>query len=114
MGNNCTKKSEPPQEIEPPLTTIEELELNEEEQAIERMVDRYLANKQINSKFIPDAIERKMYKNMLRILIGLLKDTFNNAHVDLLGHRVSFSMHPINNETTSEHQKDLLTLLTTN
>jgi hypothetical protein len=68
--------------------------LTAEEEVINSIVERYLKDSRINSKLIPDAVERKIYRNVLKMIVGILKDTVENANIDLLGHRINFSMVP--------------------
>ncbi len=66
-----------------------------EDIVLENMVKRYLNDEHINSKFIPDFIEKKLYKNILKILIGILKDTMENAEINVLDHKIKFTIEPL-------------------
>lgn len=67
----------------------------EETDAINRLVDQFLANELVNNKFIPDAVERKMYCNVVRMIVGLLKVSVDHASLEVLGHRFVISMTPV-------------------
>jgi hypothetical protein len=81
MGNIIAKKTKPA----PALL---------EEDVIHKIVDRYLANNMINNTVIPDAIERQIYTNILKLAVGLLKDTLEHSHIEILGHKVKFVLVP--------------------
>jgi hypothetical protein len=61
---------------------------------LDEIVDRYMKNNLINNPAIPDWIERKIYKNVLKLAIGVASDTFNNTNFELLGHNISVSIKP--------------------
>lgn len=63
-----------------------------EDQVIHKIVDRYLSNHMINNTVIPDSIERQIYTNILKLAIGLLKDTLEHTHVEVLGHKIKFQV----------------------
>ena len=44
---------------------------------------------------IPDYLEKRIYRNVAKIVIGLLKDSLENTNIELLGHKIAFSMEPI-------------------
>ena len=64
------------------------------EDVIHKIVDRYLANNMINNTVIPDSIERQIYTNILRLAVGILKDTLEHTHIEVLGHKVKFVVEP--------------------
>ena len=68
------------------------------EDVIHKIVDRYLANNMINNTVIPDSIERQIYTNILRLAVGLLKDTLEHTHIEVLGHKVKFVVVPKDEE----------------
>ncbi len=87
-------------------------ELSPEDIVIENLVKRYLQDEHINSKLIPDFIEKKLYRNVLKIITGILKDTVENAEVTVLDHRIKFIIEPILHENIITKEiilKDLVT-----
>ena len=52
----------------------------------------------INNTVIPDSIERQLYTNILRLAIGILKDTLEHTHVEVLGHKIKFVLEPSGTE----------------
>lgn len=66
---------------------------------IEQMVDELLQNENVNIKYLPDFVEKAIYKNVLNLTINLLSTVLSNAHVQMLGHQVTFQLNPVvNNE----------------
>lgn len=62
---------------------------------IERMVETFLKNKDINHRFIPDAIERNMYYNMIRIILAVVDETLETTRIEFLGHEIRLRLEPI-------------------
>ena len=48
----------------------------------------------INNICIPDFIERKLYENIFTLLIGVLKDTLENANIKFLNQNIGFKITP--------------------
>ena len=67
----------------------------DEDKAIDAVVDKFLANEFVNNKYIPDVIERRMYRNVIKMSIGCMKTTFDNVHVEILGHKLSINIEPV-------------------
>jgi hypothetical protein len=64
------------------------------DEIIDDIIERYMKNDLINNPAIPDWIERKIYKNVLKLSIGLISDTFNNTEIEFLGHSITVSIKP--------------------
>jgi hypothetical protein len=62
---------------------------------IDALVERFLCNDRINNPLIPDFIERTIYRNVYRLLIGLIQENLESSSVLLLGHRVTLTMSPV-------------------
>jgi hypothetical protein len=61
---------------------------------VDDIIERYMKNELINNPAIPDWIERKIYKNVLKLGIGLISDTLNNTEIEFLGHSITVSIKP--------------------
>jgi len=70
---------------------------NTQNEAIRKVVDKYLENELINNVFIPDFLERRIYMNVTKLVLGLLQETLESINVDFLGHRISLNIEPISN-----------------
>jgi hypothetical protein len=63
--------------------------------AIDAFVEKLLADPAINIAYLPDAIERQIYRNVFTILMGILKESCNATQIQLLGHTLSLAIHPV-------------------
>lgn len=61
---------------------------------IDEFVETLLQDKNINTKYLPDFVERQLYKNVFTILVSVLQHTFATCSFSLLGHQVNLSMVP--------------------
>ena len=61
---------------------------------IQDIVKQLLKNKNINVGLLPDAIEGKLYENMIKIVLAILQDTLKETKIDLLGHQIKISLIP--------------------
>ena len=68
---------------------------NVEDDAVKAIVDKFLKNDLINNPYIPDFIERRLYANVVKLVLGMLKETVEASNIDILGHRISFTFSPI-------------------
>jgi hypothetical protein len=68
-----------------------------ETDAINALVDQFLADELINNRFIPDAVERRLYCNVVKMIIGILKVSIDNASLEAFGHRFVVNMTPTPN-----------------
>jgi hypothetical protein len=67
---------------------------------IDTVVDEFLKDNGLNSAFIPDFIEKKLYKNVLVLALSAMNRVLDTAHVEFLGHRIEFVMKPaVENKT---------------
>ena len=68
------------------------------ERNINRLVERFIKTNTTTPSGIPligyftDQFERILYTNVLKMTIGILEDTLKTASIDVLGHRIGFSM----------------------
>lgn len=62
------------------------------EQGINDYVAQLLADKYVNSPLIPDFIEKKIYTNVVTLILGILKDTINSTSIDFIGNKVTLHM----------------------
>lgn len=64
------------------------------EEAIRKLVDSFMKNKNINQRYIPDAIERQIYQNMILLLMTLLEESLKTARIQFLGHELTMQLAP--------------------
>lgn len=65
------------------------------EKAIRRFVDTLLENRQTNCTFVPDCVERDLYKNFLLMILGNLSQIGESIRLDILNHRITIQIRPI-------------------
>jgi hypothetical protein len=88
MGLRLSKITKSTSKKEPPPEDF----YDRSSDVIDDIVDRYLHNEFTNNPLVPDFIERRMYRNVVKLMIGIMKDTLETSNVDVLGHRITFSL----------------------
>ena len=63
-------------------------------ESVIKIVDNMLENDGINSVLLPDYIEKKLYINVLTMIINLLKETLENTNLTLLNQKISLKVEP--------------------
>lgn len=61
---------------------------------ISLFVDKILSNKNMNISYIPDFVEKQIYKNIFDLLLQLMDHIFDNVHFNFIGHTISVNMEP--------------------
>ena len=81
------------------IKPIEQRELmtidNLSKKRITDIVDDLLKDKNININYFPDWVEKKLYYNVLTILINVLEHVIDTSKIDFLGHQITFDLSPI-------------------
>lgn len=78
---------------------VEKIEISKKQ--IDIFVERLLNNKDINIKYLPDYVERQLYRNMFTILINLIQNLTDTTEIKFMGHKILLSVAP-NEEPTNE------------
>ena len=58
-------------------------------------VNKMLKDNAINSKLIPDYIERKIYTNVIGLVIGLIDNMVDNTSIRFMDHELKFDLRPV-------------------
>lgn len=61
---------------------------------IQDFVNKLMDNENINIRFIPDAAEKKLYKNILNMMLSILNEIMNETKVEIMGHNIQFQLSP--------------------
>lgn len=61
---------------------------------IESFVDDVLADPSVNISLLPDAIERPLYTNLIKIVLNVLQKTLAGIKLDLVNHELSLEINP--------------------
>ena len=64
------------------------------EKKIEEFVQNILDNPDTNISWLPDVVERRLYKNIATIVVNLLESTIENSDITFLGYKIRFVMDP--------------------
>ena len=62
---------------------------------IQEAVDRMISNENINIGYLPDIVERQMYKNVFNILLNMLNEVSDGVSIKVLGHEITMEMKAI-------------------
>lgn len=62
-----------------------ELQERNKSRSIDEYLDELLSDPEINSSFIPDSIEREMYRNTLGCAVALLRRVAQDTSITVLG-----------------------------
>lgn len=73
---------------------------------INEFVDEILGQKETNCAFLPDFIERRLYKNFFDLGLRLMQKTTSTVKIELLGHKMHIEMYPC--ELKSKKDEPLL------
>jgi len=60
--------------------------------SIDNLVNKLLENDNINSPLIPDYIEKKIYMNVFKIFIGIVKETVDSINFTILNQNISLKL----------------------
>lgn len=60
---------------------------------IDEIIDRILKDENVNIYGLPDSYERKLYKKLFLIVFKLIDETLKTTTVDILGHKIKFTLH---------------------
>ena len=61
---------------------------------VDEFVEKLLNDENVNIGYLPDFVERQIYKNVFNLIIGLLNNTLSTTSVKLLGHELTFMITP--------------------
>lgn len=61
---------------------------------VDEFVEKLLNDENVNIGYLPDFVERQIYKNIFNLIIGLLNNTLSTTSVKLLGHELTFMITP--------------------
>lgn len=67
---------------------------NISQQSIDAIVNKILKNEKINSKFLPDYVEDKIYKNVITMVFALVEEILDNSKICIMGHDITMNIEP--------------------
>lgn len=69
--------------------------VNLSKERINAWVEEMLATKESNIKYLPDFVERQIYRNVLGLMMNLLDRVAESVYIKFLGHQLVFDIDPI-------------------
>ena len=74
----------------------------ESKQILEHYVEDLLQNPDTNINYFPDFVERRLYRNIFKMFLGLIDKVTTSTSINFLGHSIHLSLYPVShNEITS-------------
>lgn len=70
--------------------------------AIKHFVDSLIEDEDINIPYVPDCIERRIYRNVLKLVLGTADRVLQSTFIELLGHRIRFDLEPVSPSSDDE------------
>ena len=61
-------------------------------QKIENFVDKMLENPDINIQYFPDVVERQIYINVFRLVLGMIEEFSDLTKFELIGHNIKLKI----------------------
>ena len=67
--------------------------------AVDTFIDEFLMkNKDVNFSAMPDFMEKDIYRNLLRVVIGNLTEILKSCRFQILNHIITIHIEPITTE----------------
>lgn len=94
MGNSKSKeKSEKPEksffnEMKEANININSVSSN----TLDEIIDKLIINKDVNMTYLPDAVERQIYRNLLVYFFGILKEVIRSSKIEFFNHEITFTI----------------------
>lgn len=86
-----TLKNQKTFSVEQPTTDV----LTKEQ--ISKFVDKMLRDDMVNIELLPDWAEKKLYVNVLTLLVGLMRNALSSTSIETLGQKITFTVQPSTN-----------------
>lgn len=59
---------------------------------IEEFVDKMLEDENVNIKYLPDFVEKKIYINVFNLVLGLLDNLMDSTKIEFMGHHIKLDL----------------------
>jgi len=69
--------------------------LSVEDEAIDSFIETLLRDKKVNCKYLPDFLERDIYRNLIRLIIGNLSEIIRSVRLTILNHVITLHIEPV-------------------
>jgi hypothetical protein len=81
-------------------------ESNISSEALKEYIQTEIIDTDANLGLVPDILEKKIYLTVYKTIMKSLEGLFNTSSVDLLNHRISFSIYPIPAEERNRNENN--------
>jgi hypothetical protein len=68
---------------------------NQSKLAIDSFVNLLMQNKHINCTYMPDFIERDIYRNIIIVLLANLREWIRTVRIEILHHVITMNIEPL-------------------
>ena len=62
--------------------------------AIDAFVDLLLRDKNVNCRYLPDFLERDIYRNLIRLILGNLTEIVRSVRIKIMNHVITLHIEP--------------------
>ena len=73
---------------------------------INNYVDEIINNSETNIRYLPDFVEKQIYRNVFRIGINLMDKICESSSINIFGHTLSFEFDPEDNKNNENSNKN--------
>lgn len=93
------------------VNATDKIKLSESsKERINVFVEELLNDENVNIKYLPDFVERQIYRNVFNLLINLLEHILNTINIQFMGHEVKLDLKPQIDSTVDNNQENLINL----
>lgn len=103
MGNTLKKtKEKNDKSIEKKkslITLIKDIKVEDDSissDVVDKIVENLLSKKDVNMSYVPDVVEKEIYKNLIIYFFGIFKEVVDTTKIEFLEHEITFIMKPKN------------------
>lgn len=116
IADNSTKlTSKPKKEVIQENNNIDSKIKELSKERINEFVEKILADTDMNIAYIPDFVERQIYRNVFCLLLDLLEKTIDTTSLNFIGHTLTLKLQPTEQkqvenpvEHTVEHTEHII------
>ena len=62
--------------------------------AVDKIVDDIMSSNEINITYLPDLVERQIYKNLIIYIFGIVEKVIKTTKIEFLNHEITFNITP--------------------
>lgn len=63
---------------------------------IDKIIENLISKKDVNMSYVPDIIEKEIYKNLIIYFFGIFKEVVDTTKIEFLEHEITFIIKPKN------------------